>query len=362
MAIRRLDNDTYRVEVKYKGSWFFRKTLKDCTSDYANEVERAAIKSARAGMLKDSFIVPQQGLGGMYAACHLGALLRKKTQLSWAKASAGNTSIRNARLCITLLKDGYYTDVNSITRAMLNQLVLDIHAYKLKKTGKPISDATMNRYLAALSALVTLSEEEDILVVRRPKFPRFRESEGRQRVFLQSEQSEQYEYLRLYESPRLGALIRLAYETGARAGELRGINLRTDVIGKSWHIQRTAERNETKTFKTRVIPLTENAYNILVDMRNQYKTDEPFRRYTGSSLSRAFKKMREHLGYGEDKEYLFYTIRHTVATKLLASKVDIYTVSQMLGHSTVTTTMRYLKLIHMFREEFADAMVSINKG
>jgi len=37
----------------------------------------------------------------------------------------------------------------------------------------------------------------------------------------------------------------------------------------------------------------------------------------------------------------WHTLRHTFASRLVARGVDIVTVQQLLGHSTVTVTMRY---------------------
>jgi site-specific recombinase XerD len=37
----------------------------------------------------------------------------------------------------------------------------------------------------------------------------------------------------------------------------------------------------------------------------------------------------------------WHVMRHTFASRLVAAGVDIVTVQQLLGHSTVTATMRY---------------------
>jgi len=41
------------------------------------------------------------------------------------------------------------------------------------------------------------------------------------------------------------------------------------------------------------------------------------------------------------KNLSFHTLRHTFATRLVLSGIDIVTVSKLLGHSKIQTTMRY---------------------
>ncbi len=40
-------------------------------------------------------------------------------------------------------------------------------------------------------------------------------------------------------------------------------------------------------------------------------------------------------------EVRFHDLRHTVATRLLQSGIDLCVVTELLGHKTITMTMRY---------------------
>jgi hypothetical protein len=62
----------------------------------------------------------------------------------------------------------------------------------------------------------------------------------------------------------------------------------------------------------------------------------------------------------------WHTLRHTFASRLVNRGVDIVTVQQLLGHSTVTVTMRYthtnLDSKHAAvakLEEFGDNLVTV---
>ncbi|MEJ7674976.1 MAG: tyrosine-type recombinase/integrase [Chitinophagaceae bacterium] len=44
------------------------------------------------------------------------------------------------------------------------------------------------------------------------------------------------------------------------------------------------------------------------------------------------------------KNYSVHTIRHSFATHLVDNGTDLHTVKELLGHSTLQTTMRYMHL------------------
>jgi integrase len=55
-----------------------------------------------------------------------------------------------------------------------------------------------------------------------------------------------------------------------------------------------------------------------------------------------------------DKHIHFHVSRHTFATLALSRGVDIYTVSKLMGHSSVAVTEIYANLINKKKDEVAD--------
>ena len=52
----------------------------------------------------------------------------------------------------------------------------------------------------------------------------------------------------------------------------------------------------------------------------------------------------------------FHCLRHTCATLLLNSGVDIYTVKEILGHTDIGTTMQYAKVVDKTKREAVNSI------
>jgi integrase len=59
---------------------------------------------------------------------------------------------------------------------------------------------------------------------------------------------------------------------------------------------------------------------------------------------------------GITKHITFHCFRHTYATLQLTNGTDVFTVSKLLGHKNVTTTIRYLKVVDQKKDEATKAI------
>lgn len=155
----------------------------------------------------------------------------------------------------------------------------------------------------------------------------------------------------------------LALNTGLRAGEIWGLKV-CDMVedGKTLFIRRQYN-NVTKSFTLikgkknsksgklhRHVPcnkiLREELFDI-INQRNLTNDDLFFVTEEGNPVGhdnfmRRFQKDLELWG---GKPIRFHDLRHTAATLLISSGIDLKTVQEICGHEDITTTMRYTHLI-----------------
>jgi integrase/recombinase XerC len=161
------------------------------------------------------------------------------------------------------------------------------------------------------------------------------------------EHNEVARLLRKVDDPRRRLMILLMVQEGLRCREVAGLTLAD--IGEGILVVRG------KGGKVRHIPMTSATRQQL----GEYLRVEtihagplfPSPRYPGRPLTARWvsellsKTMAEagikhHAGDGKSA----HALRHTCASDILAAGADIRTVQQILGHSALTTTQRYLRL------------------
>lgn len=83
--------------------------------------------------------------------------------------------------------------------------------------------------------------------------------------------------------------------------------------------------------------------------------DERVFRLPGKScVSRTIKKWVQQAGIG--KYATFHTSRHSYATMALMAGTDLYTISKLLGHRSITTTTMYAAVVDAQRDAAVDSV------
>lgn len=100
--------------------------------------------------------------------------------------------------------------------------------------------------------------------------------------------------------------------------------------------------------KDRIVPISDSTLIVLRRYWESYQNmDYIFKCFDGKPLKNSFirKRLKEALAKsGLDTSLTIHSLRHSYATHLLDAGEDIQTVQQRLGHKSVSTTMVYLHL------------------
>lgn len=144
-------------------------------------------------------------------------------------------------------------------------------------------------------------------------------------------------------------LFSVAIATGLRASALTNINI--EDIDWNDGIIRVIEKRQ----KVREIPIGQNTLNALrewLKVRNKEFEDvnttavflsQKRGRLSGDAANDALREYCEQAGI--KKKITLHKLRASAATNLAASKVDIQTIGNILGHQSTGTTLRYVAVL-----------------
>lgn len=168
------------------------------------------------------------------------------------------------------------------------------------------------------------------------------------------------EIIRLYENctEHLLPIVKLAISTGVRRGAL--LNTKWPAVNLDKEILYVPK---SKSGKAREIPLSNTAFETLKGIKRHPQSEYVFCDSKGnkySNVRKSFETAMKKAGL-DNLGYVFNTLRHTFASHLVMSGVDLTTVKDLMGHADYKTTMKYAHLSRSHKREaiaMADAVFS----
>jgi integrase len=223
--------------------------------------------------------------------------------------------------------------IHSLTVEVLDQ-------YRALRLGEKIGPATINREMATLKH--ALSKAVDWKLLRKTSreeltsIKKYQEPDGRLRYL--SGEAEAERLLQACDDS-LRSIVVTALHTGMRKGELLGLTW--DVVDMTHGFIRL---KQTKNGKARALPFNETLWSLFSGLRTRQDVPWVFHDVAGNrwnDIRHPFDRACETAGL---TDFHFHDLRHTFASWLIMRGVPLATVSNLLGHTTPTMTLRYAHL------------------
>jgi integrase len=236
-------------------------------------------------------------------------------------------------------------DTEMLDRVLLptfgDQLLRDITAFGIEQlkakrllTCRP---GTVNRELMLLKGILTKAVEWKRLVVSPAAGVRPIKSTGNRTRILTRE--EQKALLAAYDTDRrrpVRPIIELLLITGARLGEVLGLHW-PDVQGG--YLQFV----DTKNGRPRRLPITPAIADVLARVPHRHDELVFVSHRTGEQYARiltGFKAALKAAGI-TTKDVVIHTLRHTALSRMMDAGLDVRTIMEISGHSSMAMLERY---------------------
>jgi len=228
------------------------------------------------------------------------------------------------------------------------------------------SDSTTNRYLASLSAALSFAVTELDWIDKNPalKLKKLKEPRGRTRFLSDSERERLLQAsTSLPKYPEMKVIILIALTTGMRRGEI--LNLRWSDC--DFKLRRLIIR-DSKNSESRSVPLADITLHSLrkwgkvrpLDASSlvfpSHVSPNPSHKF---SIDHAWRLIRTRAGL---EDFNIHDLRHTAASYLAMSGAGLREIGDILGHKSVSMTMRYSHLTQDHKHRTVSRMVQTMIG
>lgn len=165
--------------------------------------------------------------------------------------------------------------------------------------------------------------------VTKPKIPRFLSKEELKKILEES-------------NDRLRDILIVLANTGMRYGELQNLEWNdVDLNGRVIHL-RIKDDWSPKSGKERKIPINDKVFGVISQQAR--KSNLVFSSRSGKKIRHTREELQRICKKLDIRNINLHSLRHTFASHLVMSGVDIATVQKLLGHQDIRTTMIYSHL------------------
>lgn len=228
------------------------------------------------------------------------------------------------------------TKIEELSEELLEKFIF-------KKLESNLSPLTVRNILSVVKLVINFGNKLELIKHMEINI-NFRKEIQIYKVFSNDEIKLIISKLETAEKPMFIGLL-IALYSGIRIGELSALKY-SDIINNNIYINKTLQRNyidgktkisitTPKSIKSnRIIPLHESI--LIVNDTDNYVLTNSQKAMEPRLIRYHYTKLLKELNI---KHRPFHYLRHTFATNLINNTGDIKTVSELLGHSSVSVTM-----------------------
>ncbi len=285
------------------------------------------------------------------------------------------------RRCVDVIKDfnSRYggLEPNKITPDFMTFIQRDLKDRAGRKAETTYSNASINRYTEAVCAVIRFAFAQRRIpynsVAGFRKLPRnspemlfWEEIEARAFLAWADGKYKDLDSTVVRTARKNYVVYLLALNTGMRAGEIWGLKPRdlsfsttgegdTIFVRRQYHgmekkfapLKGSIRTGKDKSRHVPCSPMLRQELEALIEFNKTEIDQTVFHSVAGEPVQHDsfVGKFHRDIGHWKGRRIRFHDLRHTAATLMLSKGVDIKTVSEIMGHENISTTMLYVHLL-----------------
>jgi integrase len=227
--------------------------------------------------------------------------------------------------------------LDEITPAFVEKFKRD-RLESVTRRGRKRAPASVNRELEVLSRIFSLAMEQDIVIANPCRKVKKLQVDNVRTRYLSVEEEESLLAVLTGRLAHLWPIIIIAIDTGLRRREL--LSLEKEQVDLSLEVINV---KRTKSGKGRTVPMTPRVREELRLLCEASDSQYVFANAdTGKAITDVKHSFVSAVKAAGLEDFTFHDLRHTFGTRLAASGADVVKIRELMGHASITTTIRYM--------------------